>query len=75
MKRMVVKNLKCENCRNSSMCTGFKTLAKFSEEHSRNPLIPDITMDDCENYVLDPDYGNENPDTYEPEDATVPEDE
>ena len=48
---MIVKNLKCERCKNSSMCTGFKALSKFSEDYARNPLIPDITMDDCAIFV------------------------
>lgn len=48
---MRVKNLKCETCQNSSMCSGFKALSKFSEDYVRNPLIPDITMDDCVIYV------------------------
>lgn len=58
---MIVKNLKCETCKNSSMCSGFKALAKFSEDHARNPLIPDITMDDCAIYIEE-NSGEENED-------------
>ena len=50
---MIVKNLKCENCKNKSMCSGFKALSKFSEDYARNPLIPNITMDECYIYVHD----------------------
>lgn len=48
---MKVKNLMCETCKNVSMCSGFKAISKFSEDYARNPLIPDITMDDCLIYV------------------------
>ena len=48
---MKVKNLKCEKCQNSSMCSGFKALSKFSEDYARNPLIPNITMDDCAIFI------------------------
>ena len=48
---MVVKNLKCETCRNNVMCSGFKALKKFSEDYARTPLVPDITVNSCGLYV------------------------
>lgn len=68
---MIVKNFKCEFCKNASMCSGFKTISKFSEDHSRNPLVPDITMDDCINYAWDESCGDENTEDYSDKDATI----
>ena len=64
---MVVKNFKCEYCKNSSMCSGFKTISKFSEDYARNPLIPDITVNDCANYAWDEKNGDPNPEDAENE--------
>ena len=50
---MMVENFMCEKCKNMEMCSGFKTIKKFSEDYSKNPLIPDITVDDCRNFSSD----------------------
>ena len=50
---MMVENFMCEKCKNMEMCSGFKTIKKFSEDYSKSPLIPDITVDDCRNFSSD----------------------
>ena len=50
---MKVKNFLCEKCRNMEMCSGYKTIKKFDEDYTKNPLFPDITVDYCPTFAED----------------------
>lgn len=49
---MRVNNIEkyCDICENANICNARKKIEKFDEEYSNTPLVPDISIDGCENF-------------------------